>query len=166
MNWSKLLYLLLIFVPASCGIYSFSGVSYSENIKTVSIAYIDNNSALVAPELSPTLTNKLRNKFISQTNLRMTEEGGDIAFTGEVVEYNVVPVGGGDNNTTSLNRLQIVVHIKCECEKDKKYAFDERFTQFSDFDASKSLADVESDLIGTMTDNLVQDIFNKSALNW
>jgi hypothetical protein len=44
--------------------------------------------------------------------------------------------------------------------------FDQRFTQFEDFDANTSLADVEASLIESITDNLAQEVFNKAALNW
>jgi hypothetical protein len=168
MNWIKRLFISVIVLTqwTSCGIYSLNGVTFPDTIKTVSIAFIENKAPIVAPNLSPTLTDKLRNKFLTQTSLNLITENGDFAIEGNVVDYSVNPVGAADNSTASKNRLQITVKIKMISEKATHLAFDQRFTQFEDFDASKSLADVEADLIESISDNLAQEIFNKAALNW
>ncbi len=168
MNWIKTCIVLLFMATqwSSCGIYRFNGVTIPPEIKTVSVAFIENKATLVAPNLSPTLTDKLRNKFLTQTNLRLIEENGDFALDGSVTDYIVSPVGAADNSTASKNRLQISVQIKMVSEKAKKLEFNQRFTQFEDFDASKSLADVEADLIESISDNIAQEVFNKAALNW
>jgi Lipopolysaccharide-assembly len=164
----SLLYIvvLLSFISASCGIYKLNGVTIPETIKSVSVAYIDNKANLVAPELSPALSDKLRTKFLTQTTLRLLESDGDFSISGEVIDYSVAPVGAQDNATASVNRLQIVVRARLVCPKEPQLEFEQTFTQFEDFDASKNLADVESDIIGNLSDNLVQEIFNKATLNW
>lgn len=168
MNWIKATFITLIAVTqwTSCGIYSLNGVTFPDSIKSVSVAFIENRAPIVAPNLSPTLTDKIRNKFLTQTSLNLISENGDFAIEGNVVDYSVNPVGASDNSSASKNRLQITVQMKMVCEKDADLAFDQRFTQFEDFDASKSLADVEADLIESISDNLAQEIFNKAALNW
>lgn len=162
----KFLIFFLTIAASGCGIYTLNGVTIPETIKTVSIAYIENKSALVAPQLSPTLSDKLRAKFLQQTNLRMVENNGDFAISGEVVEYSVAPVGAQDNSSASVNRLTVVLRARLVCEKEPNLAFETNFTQFEDFDASKNLADVEASLIQNISDNLVQEIFNKATLNW
>lgn len=168
MNWIKPLAISLLLMTqwSSCGIYSLNGVTFPDSIKTVSVAFIENKAPIVAPNLSPTLTDKLRNKFLTQTNLNLIAEGGDFALEGNVIDYSVNPVGAADNSSASKNRLQISVQVKMVSDKAKHLAFDQRFTQFEDFDATKSLADVEADLIESISDNLAQEIFNKAALNW
>ncbi len=158
--------LLATVLSSSCGIYKLNGVTIPESIKTVSVAYIENKASLVAPDLSPALSDKLRTKFLTQTNLRLIDDEGDFTISGEVIEYSVGPVGSQDNATASVNRLQIVVRARLECSKEPKLEFDRTFTQFEDFDADKNLADVESDIIQNLSDNLVQEIFNKATLNW
>ncbi len=168
MNWIKYAFITVFALTqwTSCGIYSLNGVTFPDTIETVSIAFIENKAPIVAPNLSPTLTDKLRNKFLTQTNLNLIADNGDFAIEGNVIDYSINPVGAADNSTASKNRLQISVQIKMVSEKAKNLEFDQRFTQFEDFDASKSLADVEADLIESISDNLAQEIFNKAALNW
>ena len=167
MNWIKSGVLAVVVLSITgCGFYSLKGISIPPEIETVSVAFIENNAPVVAPTLSPTLTDKLRNLFISQTKLNLLEEGGDFDITGQVINYSVAPVGASDNSTASKNRLTITVRMKMVSEKAPNLEFDQRFTQFEDFDANTSLADVEASLIESITDNLAQEVFNKAALNW
>lgn len=169
MNLSRhisIFFLGLITMLPSCGIYTLNGVSIPEEVKTVSVAYFENKAPLVAPALSPMLSEKLRSKFLTQTNLRLIDQQGDFAFSGEVTDYSVKPVGAINNSSASVNRLTISVHAKMECLISPNLSFDKTFTQFEDFDANKNLADVEASLIQNISDNLVQEIFNKATLNW
>ena len=57
---------------AGCGYkvnYSLSGASIPPDAKTFSVAYFPNNAPMVAPILSSTLTDALRDKFTRQTRL-------------------------------------------------------------------------------------------------
>ena len=57
---------------AGCGYkvnYSLSGASIPPDAKTFSVAYFPNNAPMVAPILSSTLTDALRDKFMRQTRL-------------------------------------------------------------------------------------------------
>ena len=75
---------------AGCGYkvnYSLSGASIPPDAKTFSVAYFPNNAPMVAPILSSTLTDALRDKFTRQTRLTQVDEGGDFAFEGEITGY-------------------------------------------------------------------------------
>lgn len=159
--------LLATLVLSNCGFYKLNPAgTIDPSIKTISIAYFNNNASLVAPLLSPTLTDKLRNKFISQTNLDLVETDGDMQLSGEVINYSVAPVSSQNSSIATQNRLTISVRARLVSEKAEKHNFEETFTQFQDYNASQSLASVESGLIDEITDKLVQQIFNKSTLDW
>ena len=77
---------------AGCGYkvnYSLSGASIPPDAKTFSVAYFPNNAPMVAPILSSTLTDALRDKFTRQTRLTQVDEGGDFAFEGEIINYDL-----------------------------------------------------------------------------
>jgi hypothetical protein len=56
-----------------------------------------------------------------------------------------------------------VTFVNKTCE-EKNY--EQEFTGFADYDANANFTAKESELIQTITGNLVQDIFNKSVINW
>ncbi len=77
-------------LAAACGYkvtYNLTGGSIPPDAKTFSVAYFPNNAPMVAPTLSTTLTEALRDKFSRQTRLQQVDEGGDFAFEGEITNY-------------------------------------------------------------------------------
>lgn len=157
---------LSVSLLSACGIYTFSGTSIPENVKTFSVDFFENKASIVAPNLSQTFTEKLKDKFTSETNLLIEEEAGDFDFSGYISNYTVTPVSARNNETAQLNRLKIKVHVILECVKDPKLSFETDFENFQDFDATTDLSTIEGQLIDEITDMLVQNIFNKAAINW
>src|SRR5215216_3787734 len=53
-----------------CGIYGFTEKgTIPDSIKTVKINFIENEAAYINPQLSPNLTDKLKQKIVRQTKL-------------------------------------------------------------------------------------------------
>jgi hypothetical protein len=166
---STLFALLSIALLHSCKVgYSFSGASIAPDVKTVSIKTFQNVAPLAQPTLSQTFTESLKDIFITQTNLSLVEKGGDLQFEGKITGYNVAPVAiqGNQVSTASLNRLTITVQVKFVNTKDEKQNFEQNFSRFADFDASRNLASVENELTKDINSQLSQDIFNRAVTNW
>jgi hypothetical protein len=72
----------------------------------------------------------------------------------------------GGNNSAALNRLTISVDIKFENTKDDKLSYSQTFSNFADFSASTNLANEQGRLMKEISNKIVQDIFNKSFVNW
>ena len=130
------------------------------------VSFFENKASIVSPLLSQTFTEKLKSKFISETNLSIQEEEGDFEFSGYISEYVVEPVSARNSEDAQLNRLRISIQAVLHCEKSPELDFDQVFTNFQDFDAGTNFSNIESQLIDEITDMLVQQIFNKAAINW
>ena len=89
---ASLLLLTSCLAITGCGVYSFTGASISPEIKTISIATFPNQASLVQPSLSQVFTEKLKDKFVSQTNLTQINSSGDISFEGyiNISRYDLV----------------------------------------------------------------------------
>ena len=146
--------------------YSFTGASISPSVKTVSIAYVANNAGLVVPTLSRTFTDALRNYFTSQTNLVLVDQGGDLNLEGTITQYAVQPVAIQGNETAALNRLTIVVNMKFSNKTDEKQSWEQDFSRYQDYSCSLNLSSVQEGLISDITEQLVEEIFNKAVVNW
>jgi hypothetical protein len=156
----------LFLLHSGCGFYSHTGANVDPSTKTFSVAYIPNLSSIVAPTLSQVLTEKLKQKFINETTLKLAETDGDIEFSGKIMDYRTAPVGVQGNQTNAVNQLTITVEITYENKKDETKNFTQTFSTFVNFPAEQNLASVENDLIRQATDQLVTDIFNKAFINW
>jgi hypothetical protein len=158
--------LLLFVFLSSCGIYSFTGASVSPETKSVEIGYFENRASLIQPSLSSTFTEKMKDKFVSQTNLSLVQRDGDLVFSGYISDYQSTPVAIQGNEQAALNRLSVSVSVKFTNKNDTKQDFETTFTRYSDFDSRKNLSTVESELLNEICNQLTDDIFNKAVINW
>ena len=165
---ATLLLTLFIVVLTGCRIhYSFNGASIDPNAKTFSVAYFPNNAAMVAPTLSPTLTDALKERLTRQTRLVESTDGpGDLAFEGEITGYTSTPAAITGNEQAVTNRLTIRVKVKFTNALQPEYNFEKTFQQFSEYPTSQALMSAEPTLIPEIVDMLVDDIFNAATSNW
>ncbi len=158
--------IILSFFFAGCGVYSFTGASIPPEAKTISIALFPNKAELVQPALSQTFTEKLRDRFASQTSLNLIPKNGDLHLEGEITRYGTEPVAITSGQQAALIRLKISINVRFVNKFDPKANFETEFTRYRDFSSSQNLSSVEEELIGLISDDLVEDIFNKSVVNW
>lgn len=168
MRNNSILFLMLIpmLLLAGCRVYSFTGASISPEVKTITIDNFQNRAPIVQASLSQVFTEKMKEKFISQTNLSQVASNGDLHFEGFISDYNAQPTAIQGNEQAALNRLTITVNVKFVNAKDEKQSFESTFTRFTDYDSRKNLTSIESELISEVCNQLVDDIFNKAVINW
>lgn len=157
---------ITIIVCTSCGVYSFTGASIDPKAKTISIKTFPNMAPMVNPSLSQDFTEALQDKFIRQTSLILSESNADYELEGEIVGYSTTPIAIQGNETAALNRLTISVNVRFTNKLNEKDNFEQRFSRYVDYDSSRNLSEVESDLVKQINEVLVEDIFNKAVVNW
>ncbi|HYV92705.1 MAG TPA: LptE family protein [Chitinophagales bacterium] len=150
----------------SCHIYSFTGASIDPTDSTFTIHFIVNQAPVVIPSLSQTLTDALKNKFLTSTNLALVQSNGDLEFSGAITGYQVNPVSAQANEIAALNRLTITVSIDFVNRKNEKQSWNSTFSRYADYNSSSDLASVQDQLIKQINEQLVEDIFNKAVVNW
>ncbi|MGI8893850.1 MAG: LptE family protein [Bacteroidia bacterium] len=166
-RWNNFIPLFLIaIVFTGCNVYSFTGASISPEVKTVAIQYFPNNAPIVNPNLSSAFTEKLKDKFVSQTNLNLVDSPGDLNFSGAITGYSTQPIAIQENETAALNRLTITINVKFVNLKDPRQDFESNFSRYSDYNAQESLTSVEDELVNLINEQLVDDIFNRAVINW
>ena len=151
---------------SSCGFYSFTGASISPEVKTVSIDYFTNKASTVQPILSQLFTEKLKDYFIQQTNLDLSDEKGDLSFSGIITSYEIKPISIQANETARLNRLTIKIQVDFQNKYEKKLDYSSTFVRYRDFDTDENLNVIEEDLMEEICNELVEDVFNKAVVNW
>lgn len=161
-----LLPVIMLFALSGCGIYSFTGMNLSPDIKTFSVKYFPNNAALVQPTLSSKFTNALRDVFNSKTNLSLVASNADLELEGEITGYSTEPVAITGDQKAAMQRLKITVNVRCTNKKEPSKSFEQSFNHYADYDATKQLSEVEGALIEEINEYLVDQIFTKAAVDW
>ena len=149
-----------------CGIYSFNGASISKETKSITVEYFKNSALTKQPILSQVLTEKLKDYFTEQTNLIISNQNGDLYFNGDIIKYDVQPIAIQSNETAGQNRLTISVKIDFSNKQNEELNFNQTFSRYKDYESSQNLSDIEDVLITEITNELVEDIFNKAVVNW
>ncbi len=169
------LYFFLLFLQCflgACGIYSFTGANISPDTKTISVLNFADRTTTSPPFLAQTFAEKTREYYQRNTNLSLVNRDGDLNIEATITQYALSPIaptgtpGGNGVERAAQTRLTIGVKVKFTNLKNKVQNFDQSFSFFADFDQNKSFASVERDLIETISDQIILDIFNKSVANW
>lgn len=160
------IFLISTLFISGCGVYSFTGASIPVEAKTISIAAFPNKADLVQPALSQTFLEKLKDKFTSQTSLNLIPRNGDLHLEGEITGYSTEPVAITGEQTAALIRLKITVNVRFVNKYSPKDNFESTFTRYEDYQSNLDLNTVEEGLITLISEALVEDIFNKSVVNW
>jgi hypothetical protein len=150
----------------SCFRYSFKEGSIPKEVKTIRINYIENRARYVNPQLSPQLTDRLRQKINSQTGRTLIQgDNADYDISGTVTDYSF-STSGIASNQSSTNRLTVTVHIKLLNRLDDKKSLEADVSRTFDFSANLSVQQAEAQLGETIIKNLSDEIFNRIFSNW
>lgn len=157
--------LIISFSDSGCFSYKFKDVSIPDSIKTVKVNFIENRARYVNPQLSPKLTDKVRQKITGQTKLTQTNsDNADWVIDGEIRDYSV-STSGISNQRETTNRLTVSVHIVLnDVKANEKREFD--ISRNYDFSANQSLQQAEARLSDEMIRTLTDEIFNRIFSNW
>ena len=162
-----LLIIAVILVLTACSVsYSFTGASYSPEVKTVSIKDFPNRAPTNNPTLSNYFSEELRSKFMNQTPLELVESTGDLQFDGAITSYKITAEAMQANELAGMSRLTIQIQVKFVNIKEPDKDFDKSFTDFATFESAGGLSDIEDQLVAEIIDKLIDKIFNDSVANW
>jgi hypothetical protein len=159
-----LVILAIVSIQGTCR-YSLKDVSIPPEIKTVRVFFIENKARYINPQLSPKLSDKLRQKIINQTRLSQTNNDADYEISGYISDYSVNTSGISQQQVAS-NNLNVTVHIIFRNRQDEKKNFEADITRNFPFSANKSLTQAEAELNEQMVNNLTDEIFNRIFSNW
>jgi outer membrane lipopolysaccharide assembly protein LptE/RlpB len=165
---------LLITGILIAGVFSFATCKYSfkdtspipQEVKTFRVNYLENKAQYVNTQLSPQLTEKLKQKIINTTRLRQTnDEDAHYDISGFVSQYYTSTIAISGNNASG-NRLTVGFHLVFRNTLDEKKNLEADLIRTFDFPATQSLSQAEATLNTDIVKNIVDEIFNKIFSNW
>lgn len=155
-----------LFTLTSCGVYSFTGTTLSPDIKTVTVNNFTLATAGGPANLPLTFNEKLKEYYQRYTDLKVVPANGDIVLEGNITGYELVAVAPTAQDQAAVNRLQITVLARFYNNKDETKNFEQSFSFYQDFPQGQTLSQNESRLVPKILDQIVLDLFNKTAADW
>ena len=160
-----LLFAAALFSSSSCGIYRFTDAAIPDSIKTIKVNLLENRASYVNPTLSPALSDKLRQKILSQTKLTQTNnDNADWEISGTITQYSF-STSAITGQQASNNRLTVGISIILQDRKTDKTEKHEVSRSF-EFRGDQSFQQAEINLAEEMIRTLTDDIFTKLFSKW
>ena len=158
--------LLLLIALASCRVnYSFTGGDPG-NARTLSVDLFQTGAPLASPNVAQVCTETVRDLLLAQTPLKLARTEGDVQYTGTIVGYDVQPVSIQANESAALNRLTITLNVVYVHTLDPTKNTTFTVTRFADYNSTQDLVTVEEQLVRVISNQLAQDIFDRTLGNW
>ena len=151
-----------------CGVYSFTGASVPEHIKTISIPIADDRSGAGEPNLRESFTQTLIQKFIDDNTLQVSDRNNvnsvlECTITGFSDAPSVVSASNA-GESVSTRRITISVLVTYKDLVQKKNMFEKTFTNYGDYnpdDISK-----RAEAITAAVDKITDDILLDTVSGW
>ncbi len=158
-------------ILVSCGIYSFTGSSIPVGVETFQVNYFDNTAggkpgSTIEPGLDRDFTIALQDLIVNQTSLNLVNEGGDIIYSGEIVEYSVTPMAATAEIKAAQNRLTMAVMVSYENVSNEDDNIEKRFSFYYDFPGNLQVYDIKDSALEEIFERITQDIFNETLAKW
>lgn len=165
----------LMLLTSACRVeYSFTGTTIDYNVtQTFSVDNFFNDSGGGPANMGQLFTEELKDFFQRNTQLELIRNSGDLQFSGAITRYVITPqatVSSQNPNTpdrAGQMRLTIAVQVDYVNMTNEEENLNRTFSFYQDYDPRvTSLLQVETELIETIFDNIIQDIFNTTVANW
>ena len=132
-----LLIIIASLLVTSCGIYSFTGSSIPIGVETFQVDYFENTAggrpgSTIEPGLDRDFTIALQDLIVNQTSLNLVNQGGDIIYSGEIVDFSVTPMAATAEIKAAQNRLTMAVMVNYENVLNEEDDIKKRFSFYYD----------------------------------
>jgi len=169
MNNIKTIFICL-FLPVllvGCGVYSFSGISISPEVKTFEVRKFNNEAAIVEAGLDRRFTVEFQDYILNQTNLDLTNVNGDITYEGEITQFFIAPNNADSQESTAENRLTIAIRVRFVDTKNSENDLEKTFSHFYDFPSTDSLTGETAEAAFVeIFERIQQDIVTATLAKW
>ncbi|SOE23655.1 Lipopolysaccharide-assembly [Spirosomataceae bacterium TFI 002] len=162
----KWLILLSVVALQGCKIYSFTGTTLSEDLKSITIQNFSMSTAGGPQNMTLEFNEKLKEYYQRNTDLKIVPNEGDLFLAGAITSYEMTPVSTTASDRAAQNRLTIKVEVQFQNKLTPAEDFEKEFSFFQDFSQELTLTDIEPQLVPKILDQLVLNIFNDTAAQW
>jgi hypothetical protein len=151
---------------AACCVYSFTGASVPEHLKTIAIPTADDRSGGAEPGLREKLTEVLTQKLIDDNTLQVT----DRTSANSILESTIVSISDAPAIVTAgeqiaTRRITISVLVVNKDLVKRKTLFEKTFSNYGDYPSGGSI-DSRRSAIEEAIEKITQDILLDTVSGW
>lgn len=149
-----------------CCLYSFTGASVPQHLKTIAIPIAEDRSGSGEPGLKELLTDQLIQKFINDNTLQVTEKvNADALLECVLLPLSDAPAVVSSGETVQARRITINVQVTYKDLVKRKTIFDKKFSNYGDYPSGGSSIERKT-AIETAIDKITEDILLDTVSGW
>lgn len=149
-----------------CCVYSFTGASVPEHLKTVAIPIADDRSGGAEPGLREKLTEVLTQKFIDDNTLQVTDKSSANAILEcTIVSLSDAPAIVTAGEQIATRRITVSVLVTNKDLVKRKTLFEKTFSNYGDYPSGGSI-DSRKSAIEDAIEKITQDILLDTVSGW
>ena len=172
MDWTNKMRITLCLVAlmllTACSVsYKFNGASidYSKT-KTIQISEFPIRSSYVWGPMAPMFNNQLRDQFAAHTQLIQVKRNGDLKIEGEITQYQQRNKSVSAEGYSAQTELSMTVNVRFTNTVNHSEDFERTFTATQSYETTRTLNEVQEELVTQMCKDLCDQIFNATVANW
>ena len=172
MDWNKKILtticLTACILLTACSVsYKFNGASidYSKT-KTIQISDFPIRSSYVWGPMAPMFNNQLRDEFSAHTRLIHVKRNGDLKIEGEITQYQQRNTSVSADGYSAQTELSMTVNVRFTNNANHSEDFERTFTASQSYETTKTLNEVQEELVTQMCKDICDQIFNATVANW
>lgn len=149
-----------------CCMYSFTGASVPEHLKTIAIPVADDRSGGGEPGLREKITEVLTQKFIDDNTLQVTDKSNANAILEcTIVSLTDAPAIVTAGEQIATRRITISVSVINKDLVKRKTIFEKTFSNYGDYPSGGSI-DTRRNAIEDAIEKITQDILLDTVSGW
>jgi hypothetical protein len=172
MDWNKKILpticLTACILLTACSVsYKFNGASidYSKT-KTIQISDFPIRSSYVWGPMAPMFNNQLRDEFSAHTRLIHVKRNGDLKIEGEITQYQQRNKSVSADGYSAQTELSMTVNVRFTNNANHSEDFERTFTASQSYETTKTLNEVQEELVTQMCKDICDQICNATVANW
>lgn len=160
------IFIYLLICSAFYGCYSFRSASIDPRIQSYFVHSFESNAVDALPGLEQRLTGDLQDKIRLNSRLQYQENNPDIEFKGILAGYQITAEAPSTGERIAINRLTITLAIEYIDNITDAEPWTRNFSFFFDYPSGTDFSSIEEEAITSISDQLMEDIFNAAFSNW
>ena len=149
-----------------CCIYSFTGASVPEHLKTIAIPIADDRSGGAEPGLREKITQLLTQKFIDDNTLQVSDKStANAILECTIVSLTDAPAIVSAGEQIATRRITISVQVVNKDLVKRKTLFEKTFSNYGDYPSGGSI-DSRRTAIEEAIEKITQDILLDTVSGW
>ena len=149
-----------------CCMYSFTGASIPEHLKTIAIPIADDRSGGAEPGLREKITQLLTQKFIDDNTLQVADKStANAILECTIVSLTDAPAIVSAGEQIATRRITISIQVVNKDLVKRKTLFEKTFSNYGDYPSGGSI-DSRKNAIEEAIEKITQDILLDTVSGW